>query len=57
MAGLKKVEGYDEYIVSICPNDTQGEVITIGGVDIQLPKVPQKKEILFNDRECNMQMW
>jgi hypothetical protein len=57
MAGLKKVEGYDEYIVSICPNDTQGEVITIGGVDIQLPKVPHKKEILFNDRERNMQMW
>ena len=57
MAGLKKVEGYDEYIVNICPNDTQGEVITIGGVDIQLPKTPEKKEILFNDRESNMQMW
>ena len=57
MAGLKKVEGYDEYIVSICPNDTQGEIITIGGVDIQLPKTPEKKEILFNDRESNMQMW
>ena len=57
MAGLKKVEGYDEYVINICPNDTEGEVVTIGGVDIQLPKTPTKKEILFNERERNMQMW
>lgn len=57
MAGLKKVEGYDEYVINICPNDTEGEVVTIGGVDIQLPKTPAKKEILFNERERNMQMW
>ena len=57
MAGLKKVEGYDEYVINICPNDTEGEVVTIGGVDIQLPKTPKKKEILFNEREHNMQMW
>ena len=57
MAGLKKVEGYDEYVINICPNDTEGEVVTIGGVDIQLPQTPAKKEILFNERERNMQMW
>lgn len=57
MAGLKKVEGYDEYVINICPNDTEGEVVTIGGIDIQLPKTPAKKEILFNERERNMQMW
>ena len=57
MAGLKKVNGYEEYVVNICPNDTQGEVVTIGGLDIQLPKVPNKKEILFSDRKPDMQMW
>ena len=57
MAGLKKAKGYDNYVVNICPNNTEGEVITLGGLDIQLPKVPSKKEILFNGRELHMQMW
>ena len=34
MAGLKKVEGYDNYVVNICPNDSDGEITTIGGIDI-----------------------
>ena len=57
MAGLKKVEGYDEYVVNICPNDSDGEVVEIGEVHIQLPKAPKKEEILFHDRPSNMQMW
>lgn len=57
MAGLKQNEDYDNYVVNICPNDTEGEVLTIGGLDIQLPKVPLKKEILFHDRKPAMQMW
>ena len=57
MAGLKKVKGYDNFVVNICPNDTEGEVIEIGGVDIQLPKKPARKEILFNERDVNLQMW
>ena len=57
MAGLKQNEDYDNYVVNICPNDTEGEIITIGGLDIQLPKAPSKKEILFYDRKPAMQMW
>jgi len=57
MAGLKQNEDYDNYVVNICPNDTEGEILTIGGLDIQLPKAPPKKEILFYDRKPNMQMW
>jgi hypothetical protein len=57
MAGLKQNEDYDNYVVNICPNDTEGEILTIGGLDIQLPKVPSKKEILFNERKPAMQMW
>ncbi len=57
MAGLKQNEDYDNYVVNICPNDTEGELLTIGGLDIQLPKTPAKKEILFYDRKPAMQMW
>ena len=57
MAGLKQVEGYDNYVVNICPNNTAGEITEIGGVDIQLPKLPPKKEILGYERKPDMQMW
>ena len=57
MAGLKQVEGYDNYVINICPNDTAGEVTEIGGIDIQLPKIPPKKEILGYERKPHLQMW
>ena len=57
MAGLKQVKGHDDYVVNICPNNTEGKVIVIGGLSIQLPTVPEKKEILFHERKPGMQMW
>ena len=57
MAGLKQIKGYDNYVVNICPNDSDGEVTTIGGVDIQLPKAPKDKEILNYGRELHLQVW
>ena len=57
MAGLKQIKDYEEYVVNICPNNTDGEVIEIGGINIQLPKLPPKKEILFNGRKQSLQMW
>jgi len=57
MAGLKQVKGHDDYVVNICPNNTEGKVIVIGGLSIQLPAVPEKKEILFHERKPGMQMW
>ena len=57
MAGLKKVEGYDEYVVNICPNDSDGEVIEVGEIFIQLPKTPKKEEILHHDKDVALQMW
>ncbi len=57
MAGLKQVEGYDNYVINICPNDTDGEVTEIGGINIQLPKLPSKKEILGYERKPHLQMW
>lgn len=57
MAGLKKAKGYDNFVVNICPNNTEGKVIQIGGLDIQLPKAPSKKEILNHERKPHLQMW
>ena len=57
MAGLKEIKGYDEPVVNICPNDTCGEIINIGGIDIQLPEAPKDKEILGNEKQPNLQMW
>lgn len=57
MAGLKNIEGYDESVVNICLNDTEGEVIEISGILIQLPKKPAKKEILFSDLKKKDQHW
>ena len=57
MAGLKQVDGYDEYVVNICPNDTGGEVVEIGGILIQLPETPKDSDILNYERELPLQMW
>jgi len=35
----------------------QGEVISLHGLDIALPKVPRKRDILFHDLPKKLQMW
>ncbi len=57
MAGLKQVKGYDNYVVNICPNNTEGKVIEIGGIDIQLPKAPKNEDILNHEKPVHLQMW
>ena len=57
MAGLKKIDGYKDFVVNICPNGTEGEVIELSDVFIQLPKVPAKKDILFHDKSKSEQSW
>lgn len=57
MAGLKKIDGYKDFVVNICPNGTEGEVIELSDVFIQLPKVPSKKDILFHDKPKAEQCW
>ena len=44
-------------VVNICPSDTEGEIIEISGIDIQLPKQPKKKDILFSDKKKSEQCW
>ena len=57
MAGLKKIEGYEDYVVNICPHDTEGDIIEISGLVIQLPKKPGKKDILFSNLKKEDQHW
>jgi hypothetical protein len=57
MAGLKEIEGFEEQVINICPNNTMGEVIELEGLYIQLPKKPDDKEILFSDLPQSEQYW
>jgi len=57
MAGLKDIKGYDDLVINICPNNTEGEIIELSGLFIQLPKVPNKEEILFHDKPKEDQHW
>lgn len=57
MAGLKKIEGYEFDVVNICPEGTEGEVIEIDGLAIQLPAVPENNKILYHDLAKKDQKW
>ena len=46
-----------EDIISICPNGTKGEVVSIGGLDIALPTQPPKEEIAGYGRSNDLQLW
>jgi len=43
--------------VMICPLGTKGEVINLSGLNIMLPKIPAKKDILFSDLPKKEQYW
>ena len=55
MAGLVNIK--DDVVINICPNGTEGEVIELSYLHIQLPKVPPKKDILFSDKPKKDQYW
>ncbi len=55
MAGLKIID--DQAIVNVCFNDTEGDIEEIACLNIQLPKKPKKKDILFHDLPKKDQHW
>jgi len=57
MSSLLEAEGYEKLIVKICPNDTEGEVLKLGGLFICLPERPPKKEIFGHKDSDSVQMW
>ena len=44
-------------VINICPNDTEGEVIELESLLIQLPVKPAKKDILFHNLKKENQRW
>ena len=57
MAGLKRIEGYEQDVINICPNDTMGEIIELEGLLIQLPSEPDEDKILFSSSDRSEQYW
>ena len=55
MAGLKIIK--ENSIINICPNDTDGDIEEIACLNIQIPKAPKKKDILFNEFPKKDQYW
>jgi hypothetical protein len=53
MAGLKMIDGKE--VVNICPNGSDGPIIDIESILIQLPKMP--KDILFKSLPLENQKW
>lgn len=47
----------EEDAVRLCPFSTSGEIITLENLNIQLPEVPDEKEILFSDLPKEEQYW
>ena len=46
---LKEIEGREEPVVNICPDGTEGLIVEVGDLSIQLPKAPSKNKILFHN--------
>ena len=57
MAGIKDIEGYDDFVINICPDGTEGEIIEIAGLFIQLPEKPDDSSILFSELPNEEQYW
>lgn len=57
MSVLHDIEGYDDQVISICPDGTKGEIVEIDGIYIMLPNKPKKSDILFHDKKKADQRW
>jgi hypothetical protein len=54
---LGKADNHDEDVISICPNGTKGEVVSVGDLHIALPAQPAKKKIEGYGKPNDMQLW
>jgi len=57
MAGIRDIEGYDDFVINICPDGTEGEIVEIAGLYIQLPEKPDDKSVLFSELPKEEQHW
>ena len=54
---LKKLEGYDEEVISICPRGSLGEVIEVAGLYIALPEMPPVERMVGYGKPQADQRW
>ena len=47
----------DEYIIQVCPEGTEGEIVRISELDIALPAQPPDEEIHGYGRPNHLQLW
>ena len=47
----------EEAYISICPNNTQGDVVELAGLLILLPAQPPEEKILGYGKPVDMQLW
>ena len=57
MNTLKEIEGREQPVVNICPDGSEGLIVEVGDLSIQLPKSPAKKQILFYNLKKEEQYW
>jgi hypothetical protein len=57
LSGLVEIKGYNDFIVNICPDKTEGDVMLLADIYIQLPKMPDESEILFSNLPKEEQHW
>ena len=55
MTTLKNIEDYEDLVIKICPNGSEGDIVELGGLVIMLPKQPNKKAIFGNNKK--VQVW
>lgn len=57
MAGIKEVDGYNDLVINICNQDTEGDIVNVADILIQLPKQPDSSAILFSGLPEKDQYW
>ena len=57
MSVLVDIDEYDEPVIKLCPNGTQGEVVSIGELLVSLPAQPPEEEIEGYGRTDDLQLW
>ena len=57
MSVLIDIDEYDEPVIKLCPNGTQGEVVSIGELLVSLPAQPPEEEIEGHGRPDDLQLW
>ncbi len=57
MSVLIDIDEYDEPVIKLCPNGTQGEVVSIGELLVSLPAQPPEEEIEGYGRTDDLQLW